>query len=331
MHTRTLGNSGIEVSPVGLGCMGFSHASGAPTEPAQAVEAIREAVDMGYTFFDTAECYTGVNEDGSESNNEELVGEALRPLRDRVVIATKFGVHHNPDRSLRLDSSPETIRASVEGSLKRLGVDAIDLYYQHRIDPKVEPETVAATMAELIKEGKIRAWGISETTEEYLRRAHAVCPVAAVQNRYSMMARWHESLFATLEELDVAYVAFSPMANGFLTSRYDAAAVADFDSSTDYRAMMPQYTPEGFEHARALLEMLRELSERHHATPAQISLAWMLCKKPYIIPIPGTRRPERMRENLEAADVALSADEIAGIDAALDRMDLLVFGGAAAK
>lgn len=331
MHTRTLGNSGIEVSPVGLGCMGFSHASGAPTEPVQAVEAIREAVDMGYTFFDTAECYTGVNEDGSESNNEELVGEALRPLRDRVVIATKFGVHHNPDRSLRLDSSPETIRASVEGSLKRLGVDAIDLYYQHRIDPKVEPETVAATMAELIEEGKIRAWGISETTEEYLRRAHAVCPVAAVQNRYSMMARWHESLFATLEELDVAYVAFSPMANGFLTSRYDAAAVADFDSSTDYRAMMPQYTPEGFEHARALLEMLRELSERHHATPAQISLAWMLCKKPYIIPIPGTRRPERMRENLEAADVALSADEIAGIDAALDRMDLLVFGGAAAK
>lgn len=331
MHTRTLGNSGIEVSPVGLGCMGFSHASGAPTEPAQAVEAIREAADMGYTFFDTAECYTGVNEDGSESNNEELVGEALRPLRDRVVIATKFGVHHNPDRSLRLDSSPETIRASVEGSLKRLGVDAIDLYYQHRIDPKVEPETVAATMAELIEEGKIRAWGISETTEEYLRRAHAVCPVAAVQNRYSMMARWHESLFATLEELDVAYVAFSPMANGFLTSRYDAAAVADFDSSTDYRAMMPQYTPEGFEHARALLEMLRELSERHHATPAQISLAWMLCKKPYIIPIPGTRRPERMRENLEAADVALSADEIAGIDAALDRMDLLVFGGAAAK
>lgn len=331
MHTRTLGNSGIEVSPVGLGCMGFSHASGAPTEPAQAVEAIREAVDMGYTFFDTAECYTGVNEDGSESNNEELVGEALRPLRDRVVIATKFGVHHNPDRSLRLDSSPETIRASVEGSLKRLGVDAIDLYYQHRIDPKVEPETVAATMAELIEEGKIRAWGISETTEEYLRRAHAVCPVAAVQNRYSMMARWHESLFATLEELDVAYVAFSPMANGFLTSRYDAAAVADFDSSTDYRAMMPQYTPEGFEHARALLEMLRELSERHHATPAQISLAWMLCKKPYIIPIPGTRRPERMRENLEAADVALSADEIAGIDTALDRMDLLVFGGAAAK
>lgn len=331
MHTRTLGNSGIEVSLVGLGCMGFSHASGAPTEPAQAVEAIREAVDMGYTFFDTAECYTGVNEDGSESNNEELVGEALRPLRDRVVIATKFGVHHNPDRSLRLDSSPETIRASVEGSLKRLGVDAIDLYYQHRIDPKVEPETVAATMAELIEEGKIRAWGISETTEEYLRRAHAVCPVAAVQNRYSMMARWHESLFATLEELDVAYVAFSPMANGFLTSRYDAAAVADFDSSTDYRAMMPQYTPEGFEHARALLEMLRELSERHHATPAQISLAWMLCKKPYIIPIPGTRRPERMRENLEAADVALSADEIAGIDAALDRMDLLVFGGAAAK
>lgn len=331
MKSRILGDSGIKVSPVGLGCMGFSHASGAPTDHDRAVAVIREAVEMGYTFFDTAECYTGVNPDGSESNNEELVGDALRDVRDRVVIATKFGVHHNPDRSLRLDSSPETIRRSVEGSLRRLGVETIDLYYQHRIDPGTKPETVAGVMADLIAEGKIRAWGISEATGDYLRRANAVCPVAAVQNRYSMMARWHEDLFPVLEELNVAYVAFSPMANGFLTACYDRASVSSFDASTDYRASMPQYSEEGFEHARALLDMLRGLAEEHDATPAQISLAWMLCKKPYIIPIPGSRRPERLRENLHAADVSLSADEVGRIDDALDHMDLLVFGGTASR
>ena len=208
MEKRRLGNSDLYVNPVGLGCMGFSHASGDPTEKDLAVRTLREAADMGYDFFDTAEAYTGVNPDGTISYNEELVGEAVKGIRDKVMIATKMGVSHNPDRSLKLDSSPETIGKSVEGSLKKLGTDYIDLYYQHRIDPKVEPEIVAETMTELIREGKIRYWGISEATEEYLRRASAVCPVTAIQNRYSMMARWHETIFPVCEELNVSYVAF---------------------------------------------------------------------------------------------------------------------------
>ena len=213
---RTLGNTSMKVVPVGLGCMGFSHAYGAPTQKQEAVRMIRAAYEMGYNFFDTAECYIGTNEDGSTSYNEELVGEALADVRDKVVIATKFGVQHSPT-GLQMDSRPETIRRFVEGSLKKLGTDHIDLYYQHRIDPKIGPETVAEVMAELIKEGKILSWGISETTEEYLRRSHAVCPVTAVQNRYSMLAREHEKLFPVLEELQISYVAFSPLGNGFLT------------------------------------------------------------------------------------------------------------------
>ena len=213
MKKRKLGNSDLFVNPVGLGCMGFSHASGDPVENKTAVKTLRQAFELGYDFFDTAEAYTGIFPDGTVSYNEELVGAALKGVRDKVVIATKMGVHHNDDLSLRLDSRPETIRSSVETSLKRLGTDYIDLYYQHRIDPTVEPETVAETMAQLIKEGKIRYWGISETTEEYLRRANAVCPVTAIENRYSMMARWHEKIFPVCEELNVAYVAFSPMAN----------------------------------------------------------------------------------------------------------------------
>ena len=189
-----LGRTNMKVYPVGLGCMGFSHASGAPTDHATAVKTIREAYEMGYDFFDTAECYTGIYPDGSISYNEILVGEALKDVRNKVVIATNCGVTHGGDH-LILDSSPARIRSSVEGSLKKLGIDHIDLYYQHRIDPKVEPETVAETMGALIREGKILAWGISETTEEYLRRAHAVTPVTAIENRYSMMARWHDSIF----------------------------------------------------------------------------------------------------------------------------------------
>ena len=195
---RRLGNSELYVTAVGLGCMGFSHAYGVPTERSEATTMIRKAFDMGYDFFDTAECYTGTNADGTTSFNEELVGEALHDVRSQVVIATKFGVQHT-ESGLITDSRPETIRDAVDGSLTRLGVDCIDLYYQHRIDPKVEPETVAEVMKELIKEGKIRYWSISETTEEYLRRANAVCPVTAVQNRYSMLAREHEKLFPVLE------------------------------------------------------------------------------------------------------------------------------------
>lgn len=325
MKQRILGTSGIAVSAVGMGCMGITHASGAPMQQEEGVRVIRAAYDMGCTFFDTAECYTGVYPDGSAAYNETVVGEALRPVRDRVVIATKCGVQHGKDRSLLLDSRPASIRASLEGSLRRLGTDYVDLYYQHRIDPAVPPEEVAGVMADLIREGKIRAWGISEANEAYLRRAHAVCPVAAVQNRYSMMARWHEPLFPVLEELHIAWVAFSPMANGFLTGRYTPQS--RFDGAADYRAAMPQYTEEGFRAAEGLLALLRRLAEEKHATPAQLSLAWMLCKKPYLIPIPGSRKPERLAEDFGAADVLLSAGDIARIDAALDTMHFTVFGG----
>ncbi len=329
MEKRKLGASGLYINPVGLGCMGFSHASGDPTEKSVAVKTLREAYEIGYDFFDTAEAYTGVSPDGTVSYNEELVGEAVKGIRDKVVIATKMGVRHNEDRSLRLDSSPETIRKSVEGSLKKLGTDYIDLYYQHRIDPKVEPEVVAETMAELIKEGKIRCWGISETTEEYLRRAHAVCPVTAIENRYSMMARWHESIFPVCEELDIAYVAFSPMANGFLTGKYTPST--KFEGSQDYRANMPQYTEEGYAKAKDLLDMLTKLAEEKNATMGQLSLAWMINKKPFIVPIPGSRKIERLKENFESGNIVVTKDEIAAIDAKLDTMSFEVFGGHRAK
>lgn len=329
MKKRKLGNSDLFVNPVGLGCMGFSHASGDPVDSATAIKTLRQAYEMGYDFFDTAEAYTGVFPDGTVSYNEELVGAALKDVRDKVVIATKMGVHHNEDLSLRLDSRPETIRSSVEMSLKRLGTDYIDLYYQHRIDPMVEPETVAETMAQLIKEGKIRYWGISETTEEYLRRANAVCPVTAIENRYSMMARWHEKIFPVCEELNVAYVAFSPMANGFLTGKYNPNT--KFEGKQDYRAGMPQYTEEGYEKAKALLAFLTELAAKKNATMGQLSLAWMINKKPYIVPIPGSRKPERLKENLEAGEIFLTKEEVAEIDAKLNTMEFEVFGGHSTK
>ena len=329
MEKRKLGGSELYVNPVGLGCMGFSHASGDPTEKSVAVRTLRDAFEIGYDFFDTAEAYTGVNPDGTISYNEELVGEAISSIRDKVVLVTKMGVGHNPDRSLRLDSSPETIRRSLEGSLKKLNTDHVDLYFQHRIDPKVEPEAVAETMAALIKEGKIRYWGISETTEEYLRRAHAVCPVTAIENRYSMMARWHETIFPVCEELNVAYIAFSPMANGFLTGKYTPNT--KFEGSQDYRANMPQYTEEGYAKARELLDMLTGMAEEKRATMGQLSLAWMICKKPYIVPIPGSRKPERLKENFESGNIVLTTDEIARIDAKLDTMSFDVFGGHSGK
>ena len=329
MEKRKLGNSDLFVNPVGLGCMGFSHASGDPVDSATAIKTLRQAYEMGYDFFDTAEAYTGIFPDGSISYNEELVGKALHDVRDKVVIATKMGVHHNEDLSLTVDSRPETIRKSVEGSLRKLGTDYIDLYYQHRIDPKVEPEIVADTMAALIKEGKIRYWGISETTEEYLRRANAVCPVTAIENRYSMMARWHESLFPVCEELGIAFVAFSPMANGFLTGKYTPDT--KFEGKQDYRAGMPQYTEEGYEKAKALLAFLTELAAKKNATMGQLSLAWMINKKPYVVPIPGSRKPERLKENLEAGEIFLTKEEVAEIDAKLNTMEFEVFGGHSTK
>lgn len=325
MKYRTLGRD-LTVSSVSLGCMGMTHAFGAPSDTKEMTKLIREAVDLGITMFDTAECYTGTLPDGSTAYNEDLVGAALKPCRDKVVIATKFGVQHAPD-GLLTDSRLETIRRSVEGSLKRLGTDYIDLYYQHRIDPNVEPEVVAETMAGLIREGKIRYWGISETNEKYLRRAHAVCPVTAVQNRYSMMARWHGALFPALEELRIGYVAFSPLANGFLSAKYDERS--KFEPGIDYRSRMPQFSAEGVRQNRELIALLERTAAEKNATPAQISLAWMLCKHENLVPIPGTRRSERLRENAGAAEIELTPEELARIDCALDHMEMsAVFGGA---
>ena len=313
------------VSLVGFGCMGFSHASGDPTPQKQAVETIRKAIDYGYDFLDTAECYTGVYPDGTISYNEELVGKAVKGIREKVIIATKTGVYHNADRSLRLDSSPANIRRSVEDSLIKLQTDYIDLYYQHRMDPKVEPEVVAETMGKLIQEGKIRAWGISEASEEYLRRANAITPVTAIENRYSMMARWHESIFPVCEELGITYVAFSPLANGILSGAYTNSTV--FEGAQDYRANMPQYTKEGYEKASALLQELRIMAQQKQCTMAQLSLAWMINRKPYIIPIPGSRKLERLTSNFDAGNIILSKQEVSFIDALLDGMRFDVFGG----
>ena len=265
-------------------------------------------------MFDTAETY-GTAADPHD--NEKLVGEALRDVRDKVQIVTKFGIRFDEtstavNKPLIPDSRPETIRSSVEGSLRRLQTDHIDLYFQHRMDPRVEPEAVAQVMADLIREGKITHWGISEATEDYLRLAHAVCPVTAVQNRYSMMARQHEALFPVLEELHVGFVAFSPMANGLLTGAYGKDA--KFDLKLDYRSAMPQFTPEAADQNQELLRLLHNLAEQKGATPAQISLAWMLCKKPYLVPIPGSRKVERMKENAGAAEVVLSPAEVETLD-----------------
>lgn len=312
----------MRVSAVSLGCMGMSHAYGAPADKNEMIELLSYAVDMGYTMFDTAECYGTPDE---PHHNEELLGVALAPYRNRVVIASKFGVSSANGavagrRKLVTDSSPATIRKSIEQSLRRLKTDHLDLYYQHRIDENVSPEEVADTMATLIREGKILHWGISEATEDYLRRAHKVCPVTAVQNRYSMMARQHESLFPVLEQLGVGFVAFSPLANGLLSGVYTAQD--KFDAATDYRAVMPHYQKESFEQNRLLFEFINNLADEKHATPAQVSLAWMLGKRPWIVPIPGTRNLCRLKENIGAADVALTADEVASIDAALATMQM---------
>ncbi len=327
MEKRTLGK-GLEVSAVGLGCMGFSHAYGAPTEYQEAVRMIRRASEMGYTLFDSAEVY-GTQE--NPHDNEILVGEALRPYRNQVQIVSKFGIRFDMtspevNHPLIPDSRPEVIRTSVEGSLKRLQTDHIDLYFQHRIDPAVEPEAVAGVMADLIREGKILHWGISEANEEYLRRAHEVCPVTAVENRYSMMARRYEALFPVMEELDIGFVAFSPLANGFLSGKYGKSA--QFDKKYDYRSSMPQFRPEAVEQNQQLLALVGGLAKEKQATPAQISLAWMLCKKPWIVPIPGTRKEERLQENGGAAEVKLTQEEIAELDQALDLIPMSeVFGG----
>ena len=325
MNYRKLGN--LTVSSIGLGCMGMSQSYGAPADKKEMRELIAAAVDMGITHFDTAEVY-GTPDDPHD--NEKLVGAALAPYRDKVVLATKFGIHF--DMSLLKqgkspivpDARPETIRRSVDASLQRLGTDYIDLYYQHRVDPKIPAEEVAGVMADLIQEGKIRHWGISEATEEDIRRAHAVCPLTAVQNRYSMMARAYESLFPVLEERNIGFVAFSPFANGVLTGAYDASSTFE---AGDMRVNMPQFTAAAMEENQSLLTLLRDLAEKKDATSGQIALAWMLCKKPYIVPIPGTRKHSRLVENAGAADIVLTPEEVAAIDARLESIPMsAVFG-----
>lgn len=327
MQYRTLGKD-LTVSAVGLGCMGMSHAYGAPADKKEMTELLARAADMGCTFFDTAELY------GTPTNphdNEELLGPALKPYRNKIVLATKFGITFdwdNPDvnKPVIPDSRPESIRKAIEGSLKRLQTDHIDLYYQHRQDPSVPVEEVAGLMSRLMEEGKITHWGLSEVTEDTIRRAHKVCPVTAIQNRYSMMFRNYETLFPVLEELNIGLVAFSPLANGLLTNQYTAAS--KFDPKEDYRSTMPQFTKEAFAQNKNLMALLNETAKAKNATPGQISLAWMLNKKRYIVPIPGTRKLNRLAENLGAAGIVLTTDEVAALDKALDNMKMSdVFGG----
>lgn len=327
MRYRKIGN--LEVSAVGLGCMGMSHAYGEPADKKEMAELLAQAVDIGYTFFDTAEIY-GTPENPHE--NEEIVGLALKRYRSKVVIATKFGLSFDKTSNivpypLVPDSRPQEIIKAVEGSLKRLQTDHIDLYYQHRPDPNVPVEEVAGIMQKLKDEGKILHWGLSEADEAYIRRAHKVCPVTAIQNRYHMMYRNYENLFPVLEELNIGFVPFSPLANGFLSGKYNADS--SFNEKGDYRTVMPQFQKEAYEQNQALLSLLHNMAEEKNATPAQISLAWMICKKNWIAPIPGTRKPERLIENAGAADILLSPDEVKRIDEALDKMQMsAVYGGA---
>jgi aryl-alcohol dehydrogenase-like predicted oxidoreductase len=310
MHIRKLGTSGLEVSALGLGCMGLSHAYGQPVDEPAGIALIRAAVDRGVTLFDTAEAY-------GPFANEQLLGEALRPVRDRVVIATKFGFDIDLETGKRgpgVNSRPKHIEAVVDASLKRLKTDAIDLLYQHRVDPAVPIEDVAGTVKALIQRGKVRHFGLSEAGAATIRRAHAVQPVTAVQSEYSLWYRGPETeILPTLEELGIGFVPFSPLGAGFLTGKMDRGT--RFGSS-DFRAKVPRFAPDALEANMALVDLLRDVAARKRATPAQIALAWLLAQKPWIVPIPGTTRLDRLEENLGAADLGLSADDLKMIDAA---------------
>lgn len=327
MKTRRLGKD-LEVSAIGLGCMGMSHAYGPAADKKEMTELLSEAVDRGYTFFDTAEVY-GTPE--NPHDNEELLGEALKPYRNRIVLASKCGIRFDEistavNKPLIPDGRPETIRKSIDGSLQRLQTDHLDLYYIHRIDRNVPIEETAGAMKELIEAGKITHWGISEADEETLRRTHKVCPVTAVQNRYSMMYRDYEALFPVLEELQIGFVAFSPLANGLLSAQYNKDS--KFEKGTDYRSAMPQFTPEAFDKNEEMIRYIKAMADKKNATPAQISLAWMLAKEPWIVPIPGTRKYGRLIENAQAAEVSLSRQEAEDLDRMLDTVPMSgVFGG----
>ncbi len=309
MQKRKLGKSGLEVSAIGLGCMGMSFGYGPAKDKGEMIPVIRAAVERGVTFFDTAEVY-------GPFINEDLVGEALVPFRDKVVIATKFGFRLDPHtgRQAGLDSRPEHIKEVAEASLKRLKVEAIDLFYQHRVDPEVPIEDVAGAVKDLIREGKVKRFGLSEAAAKTIRRAHAVQPVAAVQSEYSLWTRGPEKeVLPALEELGIGFVPYSPLGKGFLTGKMDENTAID---SGDFRNILPRFTPEARRANRALVDLLARIGERKNATPAQIALAWLLAQKPWIVPIPGTTRLARLEENIGAAAIELSPADLSEIDSA---------------
>lgn len=315
MQKRYLGQSGLEVSALGLGCMGLSHGYGPATDTRQAIELIRAAVERGVTFFDTAEVY-------GPYLNEDVVGEALKPFRDRVVIATKFGFTFGDDNKQQiLNSRPENIRKAVEGSLKRLKTEVIDLLYQHRVDPDVPIEDVAGTVEELIAEGKVKHFGLSEAGAQTIRRAHAVQPVAALQSEYSMWWREPEQdILPLLEELGIGFVPFSPLGKGFLTGTIKAGATFGKD---DFRSIVPRFATAALEANEKLVALLGELAGEKGVTSAQIALAWLLAQKPWIVPIPGTTKQHRLEENLAAAELTLATEDLRKITQALDAVDIV--------
>jgi len=308
MQKRKLGKSGLEVSALGLGCMGMSFSYGPPSDKHEMISLIRKAVEFGVTFFDTAEVY-------GPFTNEQLVGEALAPVRGQVVIATKFGFKLDPNggpKWVGLDSRPEHIKQVAEGSLKRLKVDTIDLFYQHRVDPDVPIEDVAGAVKDMIQEGKVKHFGLSEAAAKTIRRAHAVQPVTAVQSEYSLWTRGPEAeVLPTLEELGIGFVPYSPLGKGFLTGKINENTTFD---STDFRNTLPRFTPEARKANQSLVNLLGKIAERKKATPAQIALAWLLARKPWIVPIPGTTKLHRLEENIGAAAVELTSDDLHEIE-----------------
>jgi aryl-alcohol dehydrogenase-like predicted oxidoreductase len=313
MQKRKLGKSGLEVSALGLGCMGMSMAYGPPADKKEMIALISKAVERGVTLFDTAELY-------GPYTNEELVGEALAPFRGQVAIATKFGIGLDANGQQVQDSRPERIRKSLEGSLKRLRIDTIDLYYQHRVDPDVPIEDVAGTVKDLIKEGKVKHFGLSEPGAKTIRRAHVVQPVTAIENEYSLWwRRPEEEVLPTCEELGIGFVPFSPLGKGFLTGKIDENT--KFDKS-DFRNIVPRFTPEARKANQALVDLLRKIAEQKKATPAQIALAWLLAQKPWIVPIPGTTKLEFLDENIGAAAIELTSDDLRKIDSAASEIKI---------
>ena len=307
MQKRKLGKSNLEISAIGLGCMGMSMSYGPPRDKQEMISLLHAAVDRGITFFDTAEVY-------GPFTNEELVGEALAPYRAQVVIATKFGFKIDPKerRQVGLDSRPEHIREAAEGSLKRLRIDAIDLYYQHRVDPNVPIEDVAGTVKDLIQQGKVKHFGLSEAGVQTIRRAHAVQPLTALQSEYSLWFREPErEVLPTVEELGIGFVPYSPLGRGFLTGKINENTTFDTD---DFRNRLPRFTPQARKANHALVDLLGKIAQRKKATPAQIAIAWLLAQKPWIVPIPGTTKLERLEENIAAVSLKLTPDDLREID-----------------